>query len=80
MKCEKLKVDGGVVFVCSRPRRHECQDCRAREARFQCDGQAPQRKSGTCDRWVCGQCKRGNGKLDFCKRCQTSQPQGELFR
>lgn len=69
MPCEHFKTPGGFAILCTRgaPRKR-CYHCNRLGARYQCDGPAPERKSGTCDRYVCGQCATPDGpKRDYCR-------------
>jgi hypothetical protein len=56
MTCDVIRLaNGGQVIICGgRPRRRRCSMPTCRElAGYQCDGPAPRRKSGTCDRYLC---------------------------
>lgn len=72
MPCEPIKTPGGFGIMCSRgaPRRR-CYHCKkVLNVAYQCDGPAPGRKSGTCDRYICGECSTPGdpmGDIDYCR-------------
>lgn len=69
MPCEPFKTPGGFGIACSRgaPRRR-CYHCNRLGATYQCDGSEPTRKSGTCDRYLCGRCSSPGGpNVDYCR-------------
>lgn len=69
MTCETVRLPGGgAAIVCNRRRRVKCSvaGCGA-PSQFQCDGAAPQRKSGTCDRHLCAAHRTPQGPgIDYC--------------
>jgi hypothetical protein len=72
MTCETVKLPGGgVAIACTRGRRRpKCSEpgCDA-PSQFQCDAPVAGKKSGTCDRYMCGAHRtpqRGQPGVDFC--------------
>jgi len=51
----------------SRPRRRKCSCCGTAWSTLECDYPTPSRKSGTCDKPLCGKCAVSVGpNLDYC--------------
>lgn len=85
MICERVKVAGGTVIVCSRGhrRRKPCNVC-GNPSSLLCDGKAAAGE-GTCDQPLCTQCstsrpnpKKPGDTLDFCPRCAKAAPPEQL--
>ena len=76
MICERVKVPGGTVILCSRGRRRPkpCNFC-GNPSSLLCDGKSPSRK-GTCSQPLCMQCAtsrsdptKPGGTFDLCPEC-----------
>lgn len=56
MPCQVVEIAPGQrAFVCTSGRAPRCSACGGR-ATQQCDWKVKDRKSGTCDRWLCRSC------------------------
>lgn len=77
MTCHHVTMPGGfraIVCTSGRPRR-KCSACKDRRADLLCDFPTPTRKSGTCDRPLCGKCAVHVGEdRDHCPSHATAEP------
>ena len=62
MKCRGFKTEDGIsVIACGSRLEVERCVCCGKSSGFQCDYPDPGRKSGTCDKLVCGECAKEVG-------------------
>jgi ribosomal protein L37AE/L43A len=71
MTCSRIVLpDGRIGIICGRrwPKKHRCFYCPA-VAEYQCDHPVfRNNKRGTCDTWMCKDCRNDIGKeLDLCR-------------
>lgn len=76
MPCTPTTIPGGfTALVCTRRGRSLRCQCGA-AAPLMCDWPTPERKSGTCDKGLCNDCRRRDGgDKDYCPFHRGSPPQ-----